>query len=295
MTGSNSYLGPETDSARVERGRSGIYQRARNGAMLAWQRITPAATKVPEITLLFWAIKLLTTAMGEAVSDFLVFQIDPVIAVILGALGLAVAMALQLLVRRYVPAVYWLAVAMVAVFGTMGADVVHIGLGIPYVVSSAFFGSCLAVIFAVWYATEKTLSIHSIYAPRRELFYWATVMATFALGTAVGDMTATTMHLGYFASGVMFGALFVLPALGYRLIHLNPILAFWIAYVLTRPFGASFADWAGKSQSSSGLGLGTGEVGAVLAVLIVILVGYLTVTRKDVPSASPTATDHRAR
>ena len=249
--------------------------RGRSGATLVWQRLTPAATKVPEITLLFWAIKVLTTAMGEATSDYLVFQIDPVIAVIVGAIGLAIAMALQLLVRRYRPAAYWLAVAMVAVFGTMGADVVHIGLGIPYVVSTAFFAICLAAIFAVWYATERTLSIHSIYTPRRELFYWATVMVTFALGTAAGDMTASTMGLGYFTSGVMFAVLFVLPGLGYRFIHLNPVLAFWTAYVLTRPFGASFADWAGKAKSLSGLGLGTGVVGVVLTVLIVILVGYL--------------------
>ena len=220
--------------------------------------------------------------MGEATSDFLVYQIDPVIAVILGAIGLAVAMTLQLLVRRYVPWNYWLAVAMVAVFGTMAADVIHIGLGVPYVVSTAFFALALAVVFLTWYTFEKTLSIHSVYTPRRELFYWAAVITTFALGTAAGDMTATTMGLGYFISGVMFGVLFVLPPLAYRWIGLNPILAFWIAYILTRPFGASFADWAGKSQSLSGLGLGTGEVSVVLTVLIVVLVGYLTVTRKDV-------------
>jgi uncharacterized membrane-anchored protein len=160
--------------------------------------------------------------------------------------------------------------------------VIHIGLGIPYVVSTAFFALALAVVFLTWYTFEKTLSIHSIYTPRRELFYWAAVITTFALGTAAGDMTATTMGLGYFISGVMFGVLFVLPALAYRWIGLNPILAFWTAYILTRPFGASFADWAGKSPSLSGLGLGTGEVSVVLTVLIVVLVGYLTVTRKDV-------------
>jgi uncharacterized membrane-anchored protein len=290
VTRSTSPLGPDTASARVGPNLWGtLYLRARDGATLLWQRITPAATKVPEITLLFWVIKLLTTAMGEATSDFLVFQIDPVVAVILGAIGLAIAMTLQLLVRRYVPAIYWLAVAMVAVFGTMGADVVHIGLGVPYVVSSAFFAICLAFIFCAWYATEKTLSIHSIYTPRRELFYWATVMATFALGTAAGDMTASTMGLGYFTSGVMFGILFVLPALGYRLIRLNPILAFWIAYVLTRPFGASFADWAGKAQNLSGLGLGTGEVSVILTIAIVILVGYLTVAQTDARSEQPAA------
>jgi len=259
-----------------------IYLRVRSGSAQVCSRITPVAIKVPEITLLFWVIKVLTTAMGEATSDFLVFEIDPVIAVILGAIGLAVAMTLQLLVRRYVAWIYWLAVAMVAVFGTMGADVVHIGLGIPYAVSTVFFAFALAVVFAVWYACEKTLSIHSIYTPSRELFYWATVMTTFALGTAAGDMTASTMGLGYFTSGVMFAFFFVLPGLAYRLFRLNAIAAFWVAYILTRPFGASFADWAGKAKTLSGLGLGTGYVSVVLAVLIVILVGYLTVTHKDV-------------
>lgn len=262
-------------------------RRARRAAEWVWRRITPAARKVPEITVIFWVIKVLTTAMGEVTSDFLVFQIDPIIAVILGAIGLAVAMALQLLVRRYIAWVYWLAVAMVAVFGTMAADVLHIGLGIPYVVSTTFFALTLAMTFVAWYATERTLSIHSIFTPRRELFYWATVMTTFALGTAAGDMTATTLHLGYFGSGVMFGALFVLPGLAYRFFHVNAIAAFWVAYILTRPFGASFADWAGKSRSLSGLGLGTGEVSIVLTVLIVILVGYLTVSHKDAPGERP--------
>jgi uncharacterized membrane-anchored protein len=152
------------------RAHGAIYLRARGASLRVWRRITPAATKVPEITVLFWVVKLLTTAMGEATSDFLVFQIDPAIAVVIGAIGFTVAMALQLLVRRYLAPVYWLAVAMVAIFGTMGADVVHIGLGIPYLVSTVFFAVCLAVIFAAWYAFERTLSIHSIYTPRRELF-----------------------------------------------------------------------------------------------------------------------------
>ena len=245
--------------------------------------------KVPEITLIFWVVKVLTTAMGEVTSDYLVYQINPVIAVALGGIGLTAGLALQLLARRYVPWIYWLAVVMVAVSGTMAADVLHIELGIPYLVSTTFFALALAVIFVAWYACEKTLSIHSIYTPRRELFYWATVMATFALGTAAGDMTASTMGLGYFTSGVMFGVLFVIPALAYRLFDLNAILAFWVAYILTRPFGASFADWAGKSKSLSGLGLGTGEVSVALGVLIVILVGYLTVTHKDVEGDRPAA------
>ncbi|HST87326.1 MAG TPA: hypothetical protein VLJ14_03020 [Ktedonobacterales bacterium] len=245
-------------------------------------RARSAARKVPEVTIFFWIIKLLTTGMGETTSDYLVFHINPYLAVALGGIGLVTSLLLQLLVRRYVAWIYWLAVVMVAIFGTMAADVVHIVLGVPYLDSSVAFAAALAVIFVSWYATEKTLSIHSIYTPRRELFYWATIMATFALGTAVGDMTASTFGLGYFASGLLFAALFALPALGYRLFRLNAIFAFWFAYVMTRPLGASFADWFGKPRSISGLGLGTGLISLILAVVIIGFVGYLTVTHVDV-------------
>jgi uncharacterized membrane-anchored protein len=240
-----------------------------------------AMRKVPEVTIYFWIIKLLSTAMGESTSDYLVYHINPYIAVVLGSVGLVVSLVLQLAVRRYVAWIYWLAVVMVAIFGTMAADVLHVVLGIPYLVSTVFFTVALAVIFVVWYASEKTLSIHSITTPRRELFYWATVMATFALGTAVGDLTAATLGLGYFTSGVLFAVLFAVPALAYRLFGLNAIVAFWFAYIMTRPFGASFADWFGK-PILGGLGLGDTQVALVLTILIIGFVGYLTVTRKDI-------------
>jgi uncharacterized membrane-anchored protein len=143
-----------------------------------------AMKKVPEVTVYFWIVKLLTTAMGEVTSDYLVNQINPIIAVALGSVGLAIALILQFSVSRYVPWIYWLTAVMVAIFGTMAADVIHIVLGVPYPVSTAGFIITLLIIFAVWYKSEKTLSIHSIYTRRRELFYWATVMATFALGRA---------------------------------------------------------------------------------------------------------------
>ncbi len=245
-------------------------------------RALRAIRKVPEITIYFWILKLLTTAMGEVTSDFLVHQFNPIIAVALGGICLAVALVLQFSVHRYVAWIYWLAVVMVAIFGTMAADVLHVRFGIPYFVSTSFFAIALAVIFVAWFVSEKTLSIHSINTRRREMFYWATVMATFALGTAAGDMTSITMHLGYFSSGVMFAGLITLPALAYWLLGLNEIFAFWLAYILTRPLGATFADWVGKPQSVSGLGLGTGLVSLCLTILIVIFVGYLTVTRKDI-------------
>jgi len=237
--------------------------------------------KVPEVTVYFWIIKLLSTAMGESTSDYLVYHIDRYVAVVLGGVGLVVALILQLAVRRYIPWIYWLAVVMVAISGTMVADVIHIVLGVPYLISTIFFTVVLALIFIVWYATEKTLSIHSINTLRRELFYWATVMATFALGTAVGDLTAATLHLGYFTSGVLFAILFAIPALAYWLFRINAIFAFWFAYIMTRPFGASFADWFGK-PIFGGLGLGDEPVVLVLTFFIIVLVGYVSITHVDV-------------
>ena len=238
--------------------------------------------KVPEITVYFWIIKILTTAMGETTSDFLVTHINPIIAVALGGIGLVIALLLQLWTRRYIVWVYWFAVVMVAIFGTMIADVIHIALGIPYYVSTTCFIIALAIVFATWYATEKTLSIHSIYTRRRELFYWVAVIVTFALGTAVGDLTATTLGLGYFASGIMFAILIALPALAYWLLGLNEVAAFWLAYILTRPLGASFADWIGKPRNVGGLGVGTGIVSLSLTILIVGFVSYLSITHRDV-------------
>lgn len=245
-----------------------------------------AASKVPAITAYFWVIKILTTGMGETTSDFLVHKYNPYLAVAAGAVGFVIAMTLQLSARRYVPWIYWLAVVMVSVFGTMAADVTHIVLGVPYLLSTAAFIVVLAVIFTLWQASEKTLSIHSVRTRRRELFYWATVLATFALGTAAGDMTARTMRLGFLASGVMFAVVIAIPALAHWRLGMNPILAFWFAYVVTRPVGACFADWMAIPRYIGGLGYGYGSISAMLTILIAGFVGYLTVTRKDVEEGS---------
>ncbi|MGO9178966.1 MAG: hypothetical protein ACLQBX_13415 [Candidatus Limnocylindrales bacterium] len=242
--------------------------------------------KVPELTLVFWFIKLLSTAMGESTSDFFVYHINPYVAVVLGCLGLLVALAIQLRAPRYNAWIYWLAVVMVAVFGTMLADVLHVVLGIPYVVTTVALAILLAVVFVVWYRTEGTLSIHSIDTPRRELFYWATVMATFALGTAAGDMSAATLGLGYLVSAVFFAVLFVIPAIGYRLFGWNTIFSFWTAYVITRPLGASVADWLGKPYLG-GLGIGDATVAVVLTAVIVLFVAYLAITRVDIKPDRP--------
>ena len=164
---------------------------------------------------------------------------------------------------------------MVSVFGTMCADVVHVQFLVPYVVSASAFSVALAIVFLWWHQSERTLSIHSITTTRREIFYWASVTTTFALGTAVGDLTAYTLGWGFFASGVVFAVLIMMPALGYRLIHLNGVVAFWWAYVLTRPLGASFADWFGVSHVRGGLNWGPGTVGLSLSALIALFVARL--------------------
>jgi len=232
--------------------------------------------KVPEVTLLFWVTKLLTTAMGESTSDYLVKAYNPVIAVAIGTLVLLGVVAFEVGKDRYIPWVYWLAVLMVAVVGTMAADVVHKQLGVSYLISTLFFAAVLTLVFVAWHRVEGTLSIHSITNRRRELFYWATVMATFALGTAAGDFTAHTLGLGYFGSAVLFAVVILIPALGYRFLHMNEVLAFWFAYVLTRPVGASIADWLGKPKHLSGMALGDGPVSLAFGVLIVACVAVMT-------------------
>lgn len=239
------------------------------------------ANKVPALTVFFWIAKVLTTGMGETTSDFLAHHLWPPLAVALGALGLAVALILQFAVRRYIAWIYWLAALMVSVFGTMAADVLHIGLGIPYVVSTVFFAVVLAVVFGVWYGVERTLSVHAINTRRREFFYWATVLTTFALGTAAGDLTATTFRLGYLASGVLFAVVIAVPAVGFRWLRWNGVAAFWFAYIVTRPLGASFADWMAVSPQRGGLDLGTGWISLGWLVPIVGIVAYLTMSQRD--------------
>lgn len=234
----------------------------------------PVAAKVPEITALFWVVKVLTTGMGEAASDYLGWVSIPLAGAV-GLVGFVAALALQLRTRRYVPTVYWSAVLMVAVFGTMAADGLHVVLGVPYAASSSFYAIALAVVLVAWRRTEGTLSIHSIDTRRRELWYWLTVLLTFALGTALGDLTAFVLHLGYLASGVLFVLLIAVPALAWRA-GVNPVLTFWAAYVITRPLGASFADWLGKPASlAGGLGFGDGTVTAVGFVAFVALVAWI--------------------
>ena len=240
------------------------------------------AAKVPEVTVLFWLVKVLTTGMGEAASDWL-GEVGLVLAGTVGVLGFAGALWLQFRTRRYVPAVYWTAVAMIAVFGTMAADAVHVGLGLPYAASTACYAVVLAVVLLLWRRSEGTLSIHSITTRRREVWYWLTVLCTFALGTAAGDWTADGLHLGYLGSVVLFAALIAVPAVAWWRSALGPVPAFWSAYVVTRPLGASIADWLGKP---GGEGLGDGAVTGVALLLFLVLVGWVVVTRHGVQRAA---------
>ncbi len=252
------------------------------------------ASKVPEVTGCFWLAKLLTTAMGETTSDFMNQWIGPVIAVPLMLIGLGIALRLQFGKRRYEAWSYWLVVVMVAVFGTTAADALHVVLGIPYVISTSFYVVVLAAVFISWYRSEGTLSIHSISTRRRENYYWASVLATFALGTAAGDMTATSFHLGYLTSVALFAAAFAIPAVGYWRFRLNPILGFWVAYIITRPLGASLSDWAAVTKKRGGLDFGPGWVSLALSVLIVAVVWLLARTPTGGPARAAQPAEQKA-
>jgi uncharacterized membrane-anchored protein len=243
--------------------------------------LEPLAAKVPEITAMFWVLKVLTTGMGEAMSDFL-GGISVPLAGLIGIGGLWLALRLQLRSRAYSAPVYWFAVMMVAVFGTMAADGLHDGTSAPYAATVTIYGALVVAIFIAWYRSEGTLSIHTITTRRRELYYWAAVLATFALGTALGDFTATSLNLGFLDSALLFGALITVPALAWWKLNLNPVVAFWAAYIITRPLGASFADWFSKPPSISGLGLGDGTVSAIALVVFIALVAYVAAMKRDI-------------
>jgi uncharacterized membrane-anchored protein len=259
-----------------------------------------AAVRVPAITALFWIVKILTTGAGETTSDFLGHTFSPVLVAAAGVIILVGSLVVQFRMRRYVAWTYWFAVSMVAIFGTMFADVAH-AAGLAYLGSTITFAAILVVVFILWYRSEGTLSIHSITTARREMFYWATVIVTFALGTAAGDMTATTFGWGYFTSGIAFliaiiavGAAYyavnAMLAPGHRHRSTVEVLTFWLAYVLTRPLGASFADWMSMPRDRGGLAWGDGLVSIVLFIIIAAFVAYLATTRRDV---QPTP-DHAA-
>src|SRR3954449_5018223 len=241
--------------------------------------------KVPEITLYFWAIKVLCTTVGETAADFLNDNLGLGLTnttYIMGALLVATLVA-QFRLRRYVPSVYWLAVVLISIFGTLITDNLTDNLGVSLVITTVVFSIVLAVVFAVWWASQRTLSIHTIYTTRREAFYWLAVLFTFALGTAAGDLTAERLNLGYLVSLFLFAGLIAAVAVGHYGFGLNAVLAFWIAYILTRPLGASIGDYLSQPVDDGGLGLGPTNTSMLFLAAILILVAYLAVSKVDSP------------
>jgi uncharacterized membrane-anchored protein len=241
----------------------------------------PVAAKVPEVIFVFWVAKILTTAGGEATSDYLK-TFGNIVGGGTELLAFAVGLVLQFGTRRYRAMSYWFLAYAIAIFGTGVSDFLHLDVKIPYAGTTLLWAVILGGIFWVWYRTEGTLSIHSITTQRRECFYWATVFATFALGTALGDFTATALSLGYLGSGILFGVVILIPALAWWKFKLNSIAAFWMAYVVTRPLGASFADYISKAKNLSGINFGDGPTAAVFGVAVLVLVLYLAVARPDI-------------
>ncbi len=241
------------------------------------------ANKVPLVTLAFWIIKVLATTVGETGADFLNFNLKFGLAVtsLLSALVLAGFLWLQLRQTRYVPWAYWITVVFLSIVGTLITDNLSDNLGVSLYVSTAVFAVCLAATFVLWHRAEGTLSIHAITTPARERYYWLAILFTFALGTAAGDLVSEQLGLGYAISGAIFGGLIVLITIGYYARALGAVLAFWAAYVLTRPLGASMGDFLTQAPKDGGLGLATMTVSAAFLVVIVVLVGYLTISRID--------------
>jgi uncharacterized membrane-anchored protein len=240
--------------------------------------------KVPEVTLFFWVIKILCTTVGETAADFLDTNLKLGLTnttYLMGAL-LIVALFFQFRNRAYKPGIYWLAVVLISVVGTLITDNLVDNFGVALETTTIAFSIALAVTFAAWYASEKTLSIHTIVTTRREGFYWLAILFTFALGTAAGDLAAERLSLGYWPSALIFAGLIAVVAIAHFRFNLNAVLAFWIAYILTRPLGASIGDYMSQLTKDGGLGLGTTVTSVIFLATILALVVYLTVTRRDV-------------
>lgn len=245
---------------------------------------TQMLNKVPEITLYFWIIKVMATTVGETAADFLNADLHFGLngtSVVMAAL-LAVFLFMQLRAKEYVPWRYWVVVVLISVVGTLITDNLVDNFGVALETTTIVFGVALLVTFAAWYASERTLSIHSIFTRKRELFYWAAILFTFALGTAAGDLAAEGLKLGYANSVLIFGALIALTTVAYYLFKANPVATFWIAYILTRPLGASLGDSLSQPVDNGGIGLGATATSAIFLATILSLVLYLTATRKDV-------------
>ncbi len=241
------------------------------------------ANKVPEVTIFFWIIKILCTTVGETFADFLNTNLNLGLTnttYVIGAILIAV-LGVQFYVKRYIPTIYWLAVVLVSIVGTLITDNLTDNLGVSLETTTLVFAVVLALVFAAWYASERTLSIHSIVTPRREAFYWLAILFTFALGTAAGDLVSEKFNLGYFVATAIFAGLIAVIAVAWKM-GLNEVLSFWAIYILTRPLGASIGDSLAQSKDDGGLGLGTVTTSFIFLGAILALVIYLTSTRVDV-------------
>ncbi|MGU3369606.1 COG4705 family protein [Bacillus mycoides] len=244
-----------------------------------WQMLN----KVPEVTIFFWIIKIMATTVGETGADFLNTNLNfglTKTTFVMSAL-LLITLFFQFRLKKYVPGIYWLTVLLISVVGTLVTDNLTDNFGVALETTTIVFTLALMATFAAWYVSEKTLSIHSIYTTKREAFYWLAILFTFALGTAAGDLVAESLNLGYWISALIFAALIGSVTVAYYRFKLNAVLAFWIAYILTRPFGASFGDYLSQPHDSGGLGLGTVGTSVIFLVIILSLVIYLTKTKKD--------------
>lgn len=248
---------------------------------LAANTAGPVFNRVPKVTVDFWLVKLLAVTMGETAADYLAVNLG------FGLIGttaimsvvLAVALYLQFSKKKYVPSFYWAAVVLVSVVGTLITDTLIDIFGIPLTTTTTVFTVLLAATFAAWYASEKTLSIHTIFTTRREAFYWLAILFTFALGTAAGDLVAERYELGYLTTGLLFCGIIAVFAFGYYVLKLNSILMFWLAYIFTRPLGASFGDLLSQPTDYGGLGFGTTVTSFLFLGAILVIVAYMTVTR----------------
>ena len=254
--------------------------------------------KVPEITVYFWVIKVLCTTVGETASDNLSEKVGLGLTnttYITGSV-LLVTLFVQFRLRRYVPIVYWLAVVLISIVGTQITDNLTDNAGVSLVTTTVVFSIVLAAVFGAWYASERTLSIHTIYTTRREAFYWLTVLFTFALGTAAGDLMAERLNIGFLGSAFIFAGAIALVFVAHVRFGLNAVLAFWLAYILTRPLGASIGDYLSQPKTDGGLALGTTVTSVLFLGTILVVVAFLTVTRRDriEEDAEPAAEPGRA-
>ncbi len=244
--------------------------------------------KVPEVTFYFWIIKIACTTVGETAADYLAFNLHFGLSntTILMSVLLVLGLFIQFKMKKYVPWTYWLAVVLISIVGTLITDNLTDNLDVALELTTTIFSIALAITFILWYAFEKTLSIHTIFTTKRETFYWIAILFTFALGTAAGDLIAEQFKVGYFNSGLLFGGLILAVTISYYAFKINVVLSFWIAYILTRPLGASIGDYLSQSHKHGGIGLGPTKTSVYLLILIFSLIIYLSITKKDVTKIS---------